>query len=532
MSRMKTTETLILAALAAVAGPAAASGRVDFSYRPLLAGRAMLADGGYAEMRSLGVARLAPELEVPVELVYESSSERTGIFGFAWRSPQLESSARWDGDGMLWTSPWGERVKFFPKGAKAPKDAVKIEVVEEAKKGRGYYAPYSEWEADVSSGSPESGGNWTVRGRRSLSGWEFAYSSGRLAKVTAPTGRSADFAYDAGGRLVSVSQGGVAFVTLEYDGAVAKSVSVGGVSTALSYEAARLEIPPRTKDGKAARPVRPRLVSARRGSLDPVAFGYGGNFLSSVSQGASRENIAFEKCGRSVRVASDGDYSYSYRDGVSLRDRAGRAATYRYDAKRGVFSVSGFDGRKATVYYFMRYDVAYLGKVRKVVDGEGNDLVSYRYDAGTGNVTRVRDRLGNDRLFEYDAEGRLVRAARRARGERAAEPVASFSYARGRRPASVSLLSADGKAALTVRLGRDGHGDVVSADDGRGRAEVSYSRSGYPVSLSHPLRGRVSICYNAHNLPVSMTGADGIVTKYTDPLDFTISATDGGTAEC
>ena len=29
------------------------------------------------------------------------------------------------------------------------------------------------------------------------------------------------------------------------------------------------------------------------------------------------------------------------------------------------------------------------------------------------------------------------------------------------------------------------------------------------------MRGRVSICYNAHNLPVSMTGADGIVTKYT-----------------
>ena len=61
-------------------------------------------------------------------------------------------------------------MKFFPKNEKTPKDAVKIEVVEEAKKGRGYYAPYSEWEADTPSDSKPDG-RWTVRGRRSLAGW-------------------------------------------------------------------------------------------------------------------------------------------------------------------------------------------------------------------------------------------------------------------------------------------------------------------------------------------------------------------------
>ena len=161
----------IALAFAAMAGLATvAAERVDFTNRPLLAGRASLTETGYVESRSLGVARLSPELAIPVELVYESSSEKTGAFGFAWRSPQLESSAAWDKDGMLWTSPWGEKVKFFPKSEKAPKDAVKIEVVEEAKKGRGYYAPYSEWEADVSSGNPEVDGNWTVKGRKSLVG--------------------------------------------------------------------------------------------------------------------------------------------------------------------------------------------------------------------------------------------------------------------------------------------------------------------------------------------------------------------------
>ena len=56
---------------------------VDFSHSPLTAGRALLTDTGYVEQRSIGVARLSPELTMPIELVYESSSEKTGAFGFA-----------------------------------------------------------------------------------------------------------------------------------------------------------------------------------------------------------------------------------------------------------------------------------------------------------------------------------------------------------------------------------------------------------------------------------------------------------------
>ena len=510
---IRKTAVIALATLAGLFSFAAE--RVEFLSRPLLAGRASLTEPGYVESRSFGVARMSPELAMPIELVYESSSEKTGAFGFAWRSPQLESSTAWDKDGMLWTSPWGEKVKFFPKNEKVPEDAVKVEVVEEAKKGRGYYAPYSEWEADISSGKPESDGNWTIKGKKSLVGWTFAYSAGRLAKVTAPTGRSADFSYDANGRLVAVSHNGTAFVSLVYDGALAKSVTVAGVTTVLAYGQRMLEILPRTMDGKVAHPVRPQLVSMKRGSLDAVNFGYEGNYLASISQGAMREDIAFEKAGRTARIVSDLDFSYSYEGGFALRDRAGRTARYSYDAKNGVFSISDFAGRKSTIYYFMRYDVAYLGKVRKIVDGEGKDLVSYRYDAKSGNVTRVRDRFGNDRDFSYDAEGRLVKATLRAHGERTIEPVASFAYGKGREPVAVSLLAADGTAALTTRLSRDKAGNVVSVDDGRGKAEVSYNRSGFPVSVRDPLGNVTKICYNDFNMPVSMTDANGIVTKYT-----------------
>ena len=73
------SKTVASFALAAMLGlPSSAAERVDFSHRPLLAGRASLTDDGYVEARGLGVARLSPELTMPVELVYDSFSEKTG----------------------------------------------------------------------------------------------------------------------------------------------------------------------------------------------------------------------------------------------------------------------------------------------------------------------------------------------------------------------------------------------------------------------------------------------------------------------
>lgn len=486
---------------------------VGFASRPMLAGKASLTEEGYMVRHDLGTARFSPGLEIPVELVYGSASEQCGPFGFAWRSPQLESSARWDKDGMLWTAPWGEKVKFFPKNEKTPKDAVKIDVVEEAKKGRGYYAPYSDWEADVLSGNPQKGASWIVRGRRDKTGWSLVYVGFRLSKITAPSGKSLDFAYGEEG-LTSISQDGVAFVELAYSGRTATSVTVGGVRHALAYEARTLEILPHTKDGKTARPTLPQLVSVRRASLEPVRFGYRGNFLASVRRGEAVEDIAFEMNGRVARITSDREFDYSYAGGVTLTDRLGRKASYDYNAQNGVFRISEFSGRKYEIYYFMRYDVAYLGRVRKIVDGKGNDVVGYRYDAKSGNVTRVRDRFGNDRNFEYDAEGRLVKATRRAAGDRTVEPVASFAYGKGRRPTSVALLDAKGQTAVTTRISYDAAGRPVSVGDGRGKTEISYGRAGYPTEIKDVFGNVTRICYNAFNAPVSVTDANGIVTDY------------------
>ena len=60
---------------------------LPFGHRPLLAGKASLTSPGFEVTRTLGEVALAPELRLPIEFVYDSSSESSGMFGFAWRSP-------------------------------------------------------------------------------------------------------------------------------------------------------------------------------------------------------------------------------------------------------------------------------------------------------------------------------------------------------------------------------------------------------------------------------------------------------------
>lgn len=214
---MKYLSGIILLCFLLSAGGLAAE-QVSFARKPLTAGRASLTENGFIVSSSLGTASFSPDLRYPIQLIYQSASEKTGIFGFAWSSPQLESSACYDKDGILWTTPWGEKIKFFPKDVKTDKDAVQIELYEAAKEGRGFYSPYSDWEADthVSSNKFAQNGDWSFSGKNGYEGWEFTYRDARLHKIKAPSGRCLDFFYSKG-LPTKISQDGQPFVEISYD---------------------------------------------------------------------------------------------------------------------------------------------------------------------------------------------------------------------------------------------------------------------------------------------------------------------------
>ena len=141
---------LVLAGFAVLASHILPAKELSFSYQPPLAGKACLAEDGFKVKRTLATVALAPEFQLPIELVYSSCSESACGFGYGWHSPQLESSLKWDTDGLLWNAPWGEKLKFYPKKHQHPKNALKLAPVEDARKGRGLFAPYTDWEADSS----------------------------------------------------------------------------------------------------------------------------------------------------------------------------------------------------------------------------------------------------------------------------------------------------------------------------------------------------------------------------------------------
>ena len=168
---------------------------VNFLSKPISAGKASLTENAYSVSRLLDTANFSPELKLPVQIVYLSSVEKSGSSGFAWKSPQLESSAYYDKDGVLWITPWGEQIKFFPKKEELPPDAIKIELYEQAKKGRGFYAPYSEWEANTSVRDYQKSGHWVFSGKKNKKGWTFTYRDYKLKSISAPSGRIVEFNY-------------------------------------------------------------------------------------------------------------------------------------------------------------------------------------------------------------------------------------------------------------------------------------------------------------------------------------------------
>ena len=257
-----------------------------------------------------------------------------GAFGFAWRCPQLESSVRWARDALLWTTPWGEEIRLRPKRERAPRNAVRLDPVEDAKRGRGLYAPWTDWESDTEAPDWASCRRFSIVGKNALRGWRLVYEDGRLASVSTPHGTEALFERGPSGELLAVSSRGVRFAELAHAGGLVSSLRLNGVPVALAYGASEFLSLPKTADGQASRKSVRALASVRVASLDPESFAYAGGYLASASRGAFREAFAVQtetpderrrnvlgadgkgKAAHTGKVAgrllSDGEFRYAY----------------------------------------------------------------------------------------------------------------------------------------------------------------------------------------------------------------------------
>ena len=512
---------------------------VNFYSNPMKAGKALLSENAYAISRLLDTVNFSPELKLPIQLLYNSNREKSGIFGFAWYSPQLESTAYYDKDGVLWVTPWGERIKFFPKKEETPKDAIKIELYEQAKKGRGFYAPYSEWEANTNRKDFKKSTNWIFSGKRDKKGWRFIYREGRLRKILAPSGRFLEFTYT-GNKLNGIIQEGLRFVEIQYARDTVCSMKINGVEFNLQYQNTTLKILPKTLKGNIISATRPCLTQLKRADLSSEKFSYDNyGFLSGINRGSFSEKLQIqhqslldrrkELTAQSTpqknysgpingRLLSDGDFKYSYPSSVpgivELTNKLNQKASYNYNHQTGIFRVTEFSGKSSTIYYFMRHDVAYLGKVRKIVDGRGRDIVNYRYDKLTGNVIRVRDMVGNDINFEYGENGKVSRITRRGAEQLKPEPVQAFRYDQNNNLTAQMLLNKEGRIVTVTRLSYNQAGQPVSISQGRGTTSVGYNSYGYPVVVENAFKQNIFREYDKYNRMICSTDFYGVKTYY------------------
>ena len=511
------------------------SNSVPFSHQPLLAGKASLTDNGFEVKRTLGTVAFAPELTMPIELVYSSSSENSGVFGYGWNSPQLESSLKWDKDGLLWKSPWGENIKFFPKKQKTPQNSVKLAPIESAKKGRGLFAPYYDWEADSADSEYSTAQEFVISGKRDFKDWKFSYSNGKLRTVATPKGMVAVFEYSNEGKLQYVTSRKRKFLEFVWTDGCVGEILLNGVQTRLAYESNTVAILPKTVDGNVRTDRINFLKSIRVANLNPERFTYKNGFLASSVRGGRSEkftvqvetpaerkrNLLSEDPKNKIkhtgkiagRLIADADFRYEYPSRTSVRriNAVGDSALSDFNEQNGILKQVDFSGRVTTSYYFMRHDAAYLGKLRKVVDGRGRDITQFRYDKHTGRPVRVTDRLGNNRYLEYDNKGNCVRLTRRAGWTLSQEPVRSFAYNRSGLMTSVSELDAEGNPVRTATLKYNKNGRVVQLSDGRRTVKVGYSENGFPQSIDDGVI-EVRMKYDRYNRLTTAIDPNGIET--------------------
>ena len=504
--------------------------QINFFQSKNSAGKASLTSDAYYSNFTLGTANFSPELRLPIQIFYDSSIKDEGLVGLGWKIPQLESSTIPNENGAIWTTPWGEKVSFYSR-KNTSKDVLNL--FNEKERENAYFSPFADWTAN---GRPDSG-SWTIYGRRDMRGWKFVYVDAKLRRIEAPSGQFIDFVYS-NGRLVSVEQRGRAFVALKYnEDKTLSEIFINGVANKFAFVNGRAQILPETLAGKEQLIESKFLAKAGQDGLNPLEFTYDkSGYLSQIKRGEYTDKISVEhetlaqrkvylkkvaaaqKAKKSAsniakeatagRVLSDSQYFYSYptnkTGNVVIENKLGQRATYAFDAQRGIAENTDFAGRTFTTYYFMRYDVAYNGKVRQVVDDKKRVVASYRYDKDTGKITRFRDKAKNDINFRYDARGNLIQISKRGAEDAEATPVRSFAYNKGNlKPAKINELNERGEVVKTTSIQYDAEFRPVHMDDGRNILKLAYNFYGYPSKIANSYGQETNFVYDQYNRQIA-----------------------------
>lgn len=514
--------------------------QLDFIQNKNSAGKASLTSDAYYSNFVLGTANFSPELRLPVQIFYDSSVKEDGLAGFGWKIPQLESSATPNEHGAVWTTPWGEKVFFYSR-KNTSRDVLNL--YNERERENAYFSPFADWTANGRADS----GSWTIFGRKDMRGWKFVYTDAKLRKIEAPSGQCLSFVYN-NGKLVSVEQLGRAFIELKYgEDKNLSEILINGVSNKVKFVSGSARILPETLAGKEEILKAPLLSSVGQDGLNPIEFSYNKiGYLTQIKRGEYVDKISVEQ--ESVaqrkaylkqiaaaqkakkptnniqkekfdgRIVADAQLAYYYPNNkvgnVEIANKLGQTASFAFDSQKGISTKRDFSGKETSTYYFMRYDVAYNGKIRQIVDARKRVLASYRYDKDTGKVLRYRDLAKNDINYKYDKLGNLILITKRGANESSASPVRSFEYTNGNlQPTKVNELNEKGEIVRSTTIQYNKDFRPIFVDDGQQTIKISYNLFGYPSNVINAFGQETKFVYDKYNRVVlkNFEGIESVV---------------------
>ena len=517
----------------------ASAQQLDFIQNKNSAGKASLTSDAYYSNFVLGTANFSPELRLPVQIFYDSSVKEEGLVGFGWKIPQLESSATPNEHGAVWTTPWGEKVFFYSR-KNTSRDVLNL--YNERERENAYFSPFADWTANGRADS----GSWTIFGRKDMRGWKFVYTDAKLRKIEAPSGQSLSFVYN-NGKLVSVEQLGRAFIELKYgEDKNLSEIVINGVSTKVKFVSGTARILPETLAGKEEILKTPLLSSVGQDGLNPFEFSYNKvGYLAQIKRGEYVDKISVEqesvaqrkaylkqiaaaqkakkpinniqKENTDGRIIADSQLEYFYPNNkignIEIVNKLGQTASFAFDSQKGISTIRDFSGKEASIYKFMRYDVAYNGKIRQIIDSRKRVLVSYRYDKDTGKILRSRDMVRNDINYKYDKLGNLVLITKRGANDASTLPVRSFEYAKNSvNPTSINELDEKGMIVRSVNIQYNKDFRPTVIDNGSSNIKLYYNSFGYPTKTISTFGKETSYTYDKFNRLVSKA-SDGIVSN-------------------
>jgi RHS repeat-associated protein len=203
-----------------------------------------------------------------------------------------------------------------------------------------------------------------------------------------------------------------------------------------------------------------------------------------------------------------------------ITDPAGNVMAYSYDANGDLISYRDSENNTTTFTYNSSHyllainDPRGLQPIRNEYDDEGRLLshtdafgkkLTYTHNLGTRQET-VTDRVGNLTLYEYDANGNVVRSVDPAGG------VKVFTY-----DANDNLLSDTNELGQTVTYTYDAQDNRTSVTDALGNTtRYTYNSLSKPLTTTDPLGHLITNTYDASGVNLLSTRDPlGNVNSYT-----------------